>query len=184
MDILTISTDRLLLQTGAAADAAGVLAYLLDNRAFFQPWMPVPDPDFYTLEKQTALLEKDILDRQSGRRYRFFLHELSTSAIIGDFSLSNIVGGAFQSCHLSYHLAESFTGGGLMTEALTAGIFFAFQTLRLHRIEANIMPRNQPSIALIERLGFTRTGLAPKYLRIAGEWEDHLQFQLINDNWA
>ena len=53
---------------------------------------------------------------------------------------------------------------------------FAFDRLRLHRVQAAVMPRNTPSLRVLEKNGFRREGLAPSYLRINGEWEDHIIF--------
>ena len=65
------------------------------------------------------------------------------------------------------------TNRGYMTEALRCVIDFAFNRLRLHRIEANIMPRNHASRRVVEKLGFHYEGLARQYLQINGRWEDH-----------
>ncbi len=68
-----------------------------------------------------------------------------------------------------------------MTEALTKAIAVMFNDYGLHRIEANIMPKNQSSLALTEKLGFYNEGLAVKYLRISGTWEDHIHMVKRND---
>jgi len=54
-----------------------------------------------------------------------------------------------------------------------------FGALGLHRVEANIMPRNGASIALVRRAGFRQEGYSPQYLRIAGRWEDHERWALV-----
>jgi [ribosomal protein S5]-alanine N-acetyltransferase len=56
-----------------------------------------------------------------------------------------------------------------------------FQELGLHRIEANIMPKNKRSLRVVEKLGFYNEGLAYKYLKINGKWEDHIHMVLLND---
>ena len=68
-----------------------------------------------------------------------------------------------------------------MTEALHAAIVIVFKEIKLHRIEANIMPHNKPSIDLVKRLGFEYGGLAKKYLKINGKWEDHIHMTILND---
>jgi ribosomal-protein-alanine N-acetyltransferase len=69
---------------------------------------------------------------------------------------------------------------GYITEALRRAIRFAFEDLQLHRIEANIMPKNVRSIRVVEKLGFVNEGLSRKYLKIAGVWEDHVHYVLLN----
>ena len=68
--------------------------------------------------------------------------------------------------------------------ALAAVIPLAFGELGLHRLEAGTLVHNVGSQRVLERNGFERIGLAPKFLRIAGEWRDHVLFQLINEDWT
>nr|WP_281170156.1 GNAT family N-acetyltransferase [Paenibacillus pinihumi] len=101
--------------------------------------------------------------------------------IIGMIALSNIVRGPFQSCYLGYRLDQGEVNQGFMTESLARVIRYAFDELRLHRIEANIMPRNSASLKMVEKLGFSSEGLARKYLKINGIWEDHIHMVLLNE---
>ena len=70
-----------------------------------------------------------------------------------------------------------------MCEALTAAIKYVFEELNLHRIMANYMPANERSAKLLRRLGFTVEGYARDYLRLAGNWRDHILTALTNDSW-
>ena len=101
--------------------------------------------------------------------------------VIGDLTFNNIVRGAFQSCHLGYKIDGRQLNQGFMTEALRCAIAYVFSELKLHRIEANIMPRNARSRRVVEKLGFVQEGLARKYLKINGAWEDHFHYVLLND---
>jgi ribosomal-protein-alanine N-acetyltransferase len=67
-----------------------------------------------------------------------------------------------------------------MTEAVAAVVELAFGPLQLHRVEANIIPRNMPSRRVVEKLGFVNEGLSPKYLKINGVWEDHMHYVVLN----
>jgi ribosomal-protein-alanine N-acetyltransferase len=71
-----------------------------------------------------------------------------------------------------------------MTEALGAVILYAFSDLRLHRLQANYLPRNERSARVLRRLGFVVEGVARDYLRIDGRWEDHVLTGLTNPDWA
>jgi len=95
---------------------------------------------------------------------------------------SQIVRGIFLSTYLGYSLDGEYINKGYMTEALEAGISYVFSELRLHRIEANVMPRNGASLKVLEKLGFQKEGLARKYLKINGVWEDHVHMTLLNED--
>lgn len=68
-----------------------------------------------------------------------------------------------------------------MTETVNEVVRYAFESLGLHRIEGNIMPRNKASIGVVEKCGFVNEGTSRKYLKINGVWEDHIHFVKINE---
>ncbi len=159
-----------------------VLDYMQRNREFLREWDPARLPGFYTLETQREMIEGDLHQTEIGQLAKFWIYKREELwRIIGSISLSNIVRGAFQSCHLGYRLDRDEASKGYMTEALARVIRYAFEELRLHRIEANIMPRNAASMKVAQKLGFESEGLARKYLRINGKWEDHIHMVLLNE---
>lgn len=112
----------------------------------------------------------------------FLIIENESGRIAGTINLSQIFRGAFLNAYLGYYLFEGFTGRGLMTEAMKAVIEFAFEEFGLHRLEANIQPRNTASRKLVETCGFKKEGFSEKYLWIAGDWRDHERWAIINEN--
>jgi ribosomal-protein-alanine N-acetyltransferase len=180
---IELYTDRLTLRTIGPTFAACCLDYVVRNREFFEPWNPAVDETFYTPAFQESRLELERELRSQDRAVRLWLFKREDRAferIVGDLAFSNIVRGAFQSCRLGYKIDGAEGSRGLMTEALARAIDFAFEKLKLHRIEANIMPRNARSIRVVQKLGFVNEGLSRKYLKIAGVWEDHLHYVLLN----
>jgi ribosomal-protein-alanine N-acetyltransferase len=175
-----IETERLIVQTPLPSFTEKILSYLITNREFFQPWLPLGTADFYTLNGQQDILEEDLLLMKQGLQTRFYLFKKDDEKIVGDFTFGNIARGVLQSCFLGYKLSQKENGKGYMAEALHAGIDYAFDQLMLHRIEANIIPRNKRSIALIENLGFRNEGLSREYLKINGVWEDHHRYAKLN----
>ncbi|WP_069269158.1 GNAT family N-acetyltransferase [Paraburkholderia nodosa] len=105
----------------------------------------------------------------------------SSGQIVGVVNINEIVAGAFQSAYVGYYGMSSFSRKGLMTDALGTAVDYAFNDLGLHRLEANIQPGNQKSIALVRRLGFEKEGFSRRYLRINGEWRDHERWALLAD---
>lgn len=162
-------------------DAPAITELVCRNRHFLAPWEPAKDDSYYTVEEQRALIWA-ALDRTV--RGRMLAHVIldADGAVQGRVNLNNIVRGAFQSCNLGYWLAESATGQGLATKAVASVRRIAFGRLGLHRIEAGTLERNVRSQRVLERNGFERFGLAPRYLRIDGRWQDHILFQVINDH--
>lgn len=176
-------TERLLLKVLGPADAALTLDYYLRNRTFLREWEPAREEAFYTLAHQRELLDQDQADFESGRSFRTWIFKKGAEhSTIGTVGFQNIVRGAFLSCFLGYKLDEREICNGYMTEALQKGISIMFEEYGLHRIEANIMPKNKASLRVVEKLGFSYEGRSPKYLRINGVWEDHIHMVLLNDN--
>ena len=176
-------TERLLLKAIDESYASEVLDFFKRNRGFLQKWEPLRPADFYTLEYQKKEIISELLSMRRGAMYKFWLfkkeEDPGCSRVIGSAALSCIARGCFQSCFLGYRMDKAETNRGYMTEALRCVIDFAFNRLRLHRIEANIMPRSHASRRVVEKLGFHYEGLARQYLQINGRWADHMRFVLL-----
>lgn len=180
---LCYETKRLMLKTLKDEDAVLVRDYYLRNKDFLQEWDPVRPDEFYTVPFHKVLLTNEMEKIKSGQSLRLWLFsKIETQKVIGMISFSNIVKGVFLSCHLGYSLDEDYINRGYITEALKKGIGIIFDEYKLHRIEANIMPRNLRSRRVCEKLGFREEGLAKEYLKINGKWEDHIHMVLLNDN--
>lgn len=180
---LQLTTPRLLLTALKQVTPEAILEYHSENQTFWKQWSPIPHPDFYTLDYHKSKFKQEavqLLNITALRLYLLPLHQ--PNQIIGDVHFSSIVFGAFQSCYLGYKIHHQFSNQGLITEALQTAIPYVFSTLKLHRIEANIMPRNISSIKVAEKLGFQNEGISQKYLQINGTWEDHCRYVLFNSN--
>ena len=95
---------------------------------------------------------------------------------------NEIVRGAFQSCFLSSKIDRTLWNRGYGSEAIRYATAWAFRNLGLHRVEANIMPRNPASLRAAEKAGFVREGLSRRYLNINGVWEDHIHMVRLNED--
>jgi [ribosomal protein S5]-alanine N-acetyltransferase len=103
--------------------------------------------------------------------------------IAGTISLSQIFRKAFQNAYLGYMLGAGFTGHGYMTESVALVLRFAFDELKLHRVEANVQPSNLPSIRVLQRNGFSKEGFSRRYIKIGGRWRDHERWALLREDW-
>jgi ribosomal-protein-alanine N-acetyltransferase len=178
-------TDRLILKILDETNSLQLLDYYLRNRDFLEEWEFKRPNEFYTLEALTVQLRNEFKDLEEKRALRLWIFKKSdeeNSQILGTIAFNNIVWGAFQSCFLGYKLDKDEINKGYVTEALKKGIEIAFNEYKLHRIEANIMPKNIRSLRVVEKLGFYNEGLAYKYLKINEKWEDHIHMVLLNEN--
>jgi [ribosomal protein S5]-alanine N-acetyltransferase len=133
---------------------------------------------------KTAEQFADFLRRmQSDTVCGFIVCRRSDNAIAGTITLSQIFYGNFQSAYLGYYLGKSFTGKGYMTEAVRLMLRYAFTALGLHRIEANVQPHNQDSLAVLQRVGFVKEGFSRRYLKIGGRWRDHERWTMLVEDW-
>lgn len=178
----TYQTARLQLVLSDASLAEQVAEYYQRNIDFFRNAEPRREKNFYSEEFQRRALARELRNARSLSSVKYWMHlrEEGEGTIIGMVALSNIVFGAFQSAYVSYNLDTGHTGQGYMQEAVQKLIEIAFEDIGLHRLEANIMPSNGPSLRLAERLGFENEGLAKQYLHINGKWEDHVHMVLLN----
>jgi ribosomal-protein-alanine N-acetyltransferase len=141
-------SNRLILKVLDDSFAGEVLDFVMRNKDFLNEWEVLRNDKYYTYAFQKQLLIEDLINIEAGRLFKVWLFKADglEKRIIGSVSISNIVKGAFQSCHLGYRIDEQERNKGYMTEAIERMITYAFQELKLHRIEANIMPKNGASL--------------------------------------
>ncbi|MDT5060088.1 MAG: [ribosomal protein S5]-alanine N-acetyltransferase [Acidobacteriota bacterium] len=113
----------------------------------------------------------------------FLICHVEDGAIVGSINLSQIFRGGFQNAYMGYYIGAEYAGQGYMTEAIQLTLRYAFEHLKLHRIEANIQPENIASIALARRAGFVREGYSERYLKICGRWRDHERWAILAEVW-
>ncbi|MGN1083418.1 MAG: GNAT family N-acetyltransferase [Lachnospiraceae bacterium] len=177
---LSYETERLQLLICNEEYSAALLDFMTENKDFFAPWEPRRLPAFYTEEFQAQVLRAEFqaMLRSVYLRYYLFLKE-DPERIIGTVSFSNLSRGEDKSCRVGYKLAKAYTGKGYAGEALRRLLPELHKELGIHRIEADIMPDNLPSLRLIERLGFSYEGVARSSHEINGVWTDHLRYSYI-----
>jgi ribosomal-protein-alanine N-acetyltransferase len=103
--------------------------------------------------------------------------------ILGYIAVNEIVRGALLGGYLGYWIGAAHARQGYMTEALELMLRHAFGALGLHRVEANIIPGNQPSIRLVAQAGFRKEAVSKRYLKIAGRWQDHERWALVREEF-
>jgi ribosomal-protein-alanine N-acetyltransferase len=170
-----LAAGRVYLRPPERADRAEFVSLMRVSRAFHRPWATAPTDDeafdAYLVDSRRPDFEALLVCRREDR------------AILGFFNLSHITRGSLQSAYLGYAIGSTFAGQGYMREGIELVTRDAFLTLRLHRIEANIQPGNQASIALARGAGFSREGFSPRYLKIGGRWRDHERWAVLAEDW-
>jgi ribosomal-protein-alanine N-acetyltransferase len=157
------------------ADEADFLAMTTASRDHHQPWAHPPlDSAGYR-----ELLVRDARDDTEA----FLARRTEDDAIVGVLVLSQIFRHGFQNAYLGYYGSGEHAGQGYMSEAIGLVLDEAFGALGLHRVEANIQPGNEASLALVRGAGFRREGFSPRYLKIGGRWRDHERWAILADEW-
>lgn len=149
------------------------------SRPFLVPWEPAWPHDDLTrtaFRRRIARYRQDWRDDQG---YAFFLHRNDDGALVGGMTLTNVRRGVAQTVSLGYWMGQRFAGKGYMSAAVRTIIPYAFGALGLRRVEAACVPHNAASVGLLERVGFSREGVARQYLCINGTWMDHALYAFV-----
>ncbi|MBJ6132119.1 GNAT family N-acetyltransferase [Ochrobactrum sp. Q0168] len=174
--------QRIYLREPMMGDFAGWSKLREQSRAFLSPWEPTWPDDDLTKSAFRYRMRRFQEEISAGTGYPFFIFRNSDDRILGGITLGNIRRGVGQNGMIGYWSGVPFAGKGYMTEALSLVIPFAFDQLRLHRLEAACIPHNVRSVRLLEKAGFQREGLLRSYLKINGFWQDHLLYALIESD--
>lgn len=175
----TITGVNVYLRPPRLSDAGAFHAAVLASAALHRGWTTAPRTParFARFVRRYAARGKQPL--HAG----YLVLRREDDALVGVYNFSEIVRGAFQSAFLGYFAFAPLAGKGLMTEGMAAALDIAFLKLKLHRVEVNIQPSNARSLALANRLGFTREGFSRRYVKISGRWRDHVRFAMLAEDW-
>lgn len=175
-----IRTPNLYLRAPQASDHAAWAVLRMESREFLTPWEPTWNEDDLTRASFRLRAKRAAREISTDEAYSLFIFETGTEALLGGLTLGLIRRGVAQACTLGYWMGRRHAGKGHMTEAVRGAVRFAFSDLALHRVEAACLPNNEPSRRLLERVGFQHEGLARAYLKINGNWADHLLYAVLS----
>ena len=179
-----VAMDRVLLAPPQPEDYRQWADLRRESRAFLEPWEPIWPNDALSRAGFVRRISYQCQEWNADRSYHLMIWRTEDAALLGGIAMTNIRRGVAQAGMVGYWLGQQFTGQGYMAEALAAAIDFGFTDLGLNRIEAATMPHNDASRRLLMRAGFAEEGLASDYLKIAGEWQDHVLYGLPRRRWA
>ena len=183
LDLLT--TPRLLLRASDPAFAEAAADFHVRNRTAHAQWNPPLPEALFSPEGQRERLAEAAAAAAVGSGIGWWLFAKEAPGLaLGQIHFTQIARRAFCNAMLGYALDARHEGRGLMREALQAALGDAFSPrIGLHRVQANVRPENTRSLALLDRLGFGREGLAREYLFIDGAWRDHVMTALRHPQW-
>jgi ribosomal-protein-alanine N-acetyltransferase len=155
------------------------------NEGWLTKWEPMrlvghPDPtvdrDAFALRCQARERE-----RQLGQGYGFGI--FVEGRFSGEININAVHRGPFQNADVGYWIDEAMAGHGYVPEACVVVFKHAFEDLRLHRLQINIVPRNANSRRVMEKLAIRDEGVSLRFLEINGVWEDHVRYAITVEEW-
>lgn len=159
------STPRVYLRPVQRTDGPEFLSLMQRSKRLHEPWISPPRSNTMFEHYLDRVLRDDHLG--------LVICRIDDERLLGAININNIVRGSFLSASLGYYIGLGYEGQGYMSEALKLATTYAVDELGLHRLEANIQPANERSIALVKSQGFQYEGLSPGFLFIDGQWRDH-----------
>lgn len=176
---LKVEGEKVFLRPPRALDYGAWSDLRRRSRAFLQPWEPTWPADDLSRAAFRRRLTAYQRDMDLGAGYAFLAFRRDDKELVGGITLSNIRRGVAQMGTVGYWAGEPFVRRGYTLDAVVALTTFAFGRLGLHRLEAACLPENTPSRRLLLRAGFELEGRASAYLKINGDWRDHLLFGMV-----
>jgi ribosomal-protein-alanine N-acetyltransferase len=167
--------ERAYLRRPRRADRDEFLSLVRMSRSLHRPWTyPPADP---------ASFEDFVRRGTSDDRASMLVCRVEDDAIAGVSNLGGIVRGHMRNAYVGFYAFAPYAGRGYMREGVDLSLRHAFLELRLHRVEANIQPGNERSVALAKRCGLRKEGFSPRYVKIGGRWRDHERWALLAEEW-
>lgn len=170
-------TDRLRLRAPRRGDAGPLHEAIEETLEQLVPWLPWARPGHSRTETRRYLRAARLAwTRRTA--FEFVIEAPTGGPILGVTSLHRI-DWLRRSAGIGYWIRRSRFGQGLATEASDAVLAHAFDALMLHRVEALVALANKPSQQVVEKLGFTREGVAREAEFVDGRFLDHYQYSLL-----
>ena len=185
-DMVRLYGRRVMLRPLQPTDFPAWSDVRVRNEDWLLPWEPQrlpgnPDP---ARDRTAFALRCGARDRerQQGTGYGFGI--FVDNAFAGEINLNNVQRGPFQNAYVGYWIDQARAGNSYMSESVVVLARFAFEDLRLHRLQIAIVPRNARSRRVTEKLALRDESVATRYLEINGTWEDHVRYAITSEEWS
>ena len=179
---LVIETARLGLRPLELGDADALFQFASDPEVSkMMSWDPHRDR-----QETIAFLERMIAARSEGTSVGWAI--VFGGKVVGVISIDGIRwefrAWRVDRAELGYWLGRPYWGQGLMSEAATGALRFAFETLGLHKVTIGCVEGNAASQAIIEKLGFRFLALFEEDFWRFGRWWTHRRYELTAGEYA
>lgn len=156
-------------------DARGLERELALNRSWLRKWEATNPhgPMSFDVRSSIRSLQQNA---RAGLGLPFVIEY--DGELAGQLNVSSIAYGSLSSATIGYWVSERFAGRGATPTAVALATDHCFFGVGLHRMEICIRPENEPSLRVVEKLGFRYEGLRRRYIHINGDWRDHFCFGL------
>lgn len=169
------------LRSIAEADAAELLRFEMENRAYFERAMAGFGDDYYNLETVERVTAERVQDWRDDEAYVYLIRD-AVDELVGRINLFDVRRGPLQRAEVGYRIAERHRGKGYATAAVGLVLKDAFGTHKLHRVEAATSPRNIASQLVLLKNGFEFWGRARSSYLLNGVWEDSVLLERLADD--
>ncbi|MEX3968717.1 GNAT family N-acetyltransferase [Paraburkholderia sp. EG286B] len=157
------------------SDADALLAFEVENRAYFEQWINARPDDYYSASAVREAIGAATSDRDDDRAYQYLVRLDDT--IVGRVNLVSVTRPYFNRATLGYRIGRRFAGRGYASQAVKRAMDIAASELNLSRVEAIVRPQNIGSMRVLERNSFVAFGRAGRAMHFHGEWHDLVYFE-------
>ena len=178
-----LTGKRVFLRPPKRRDALKWQKLRMSSKSFLVPWEPSWDASSCTRRAYLRYFKNSNYLANMDRAYSFLIFKTDDKTLLGGINIGNVRRGVSQSASLGYWIGEKYSRNGYMKEALKLLIPSLFVDLRLNRIEAATLEENIASKNLLKKIGFKKEGVLRKYLKINGNWRDHILYGLLENDF-
>lgn len=182
-DTNNIETDRLTLVPPTMQHFESWVKARKESREFLEPFEPTWPLDDLTKPAFRRRIKRYHRGERENNGIAYLIFDKQNETLVGGITVSRILRGVAQSCAIGYWIGKPHVQKGYMSEAVSGILDEIFMRQRFHRLEAACLPDNKASIRVLEKTGFKREGYAREYLKIAGKWQDHLLFAMLESDY-
>lgn len=175
MAIPTLTEGDITIRGVRVRDARNLERELMSNRGWLRKWEATSPGSMVSFDVRSSIRWLTS-NARAGAGLPFIIEYKGELA--GQLNVSSIVRGSVSMATIGYWVAERFAGKGLTPTAVALASDYCFFELGLHRVEICIRPENEPSLRVVEKLGFRYEGLRRRFIHIDGDWRDHFCFAL------